>query len=137
MNVSKVSAVKEINKNGRTMYLVTLEGKNYMCFDKKWKDLEGSTIKYEFVANDKGYTNVELKEIVSGPTGGELSGETPKQAVPTKPLDLSMSYTMSAANAFIQAGMIKDPDAWIAFLETATPLVKDFLERSTELEKTI
>jgi hypothetical protein len=131
MMVSTVDKVKELDKNGKTMYLVTIEGQNYMVFDSKWKNLAGSVVKYDLVKKGE-YTNLDLKEIIGKKEGyqEELAKEPIKMGG-TRRNDYkfkALDCTNYAAHAFIRSGVITTPDEWLAFIKTGMPELESFLE---------
>jgi hypothetical protein len=135
MLVSTVEKVKELQKNGKTMYLVTLEGQNYMCFDAKWAGLAGNVVKYDKIMKGD-FTNLKLIEVVGKKEGfefekeagsGTSSYDTPKpRVIDTK--SMALFAVKDASIAFINSGMIKTPDDWFTFLKTALPEYESFLE---------
>lgn len=129
MYTNTVEKVKEMNKGNKKMWLVTLEGENFMVFDAKWRDSEGCLVKYDKIKKGE-YTNLELIEIIGKSEGkvtestGFVAGGIRRNDYKYKALDC----VNIASSAFIKSGFIKTPDEWIAFITQALPTVEDFLE---------
>jgi hypothetical protein len=132
MLVSTVENVKELEKNGKTMYLVTIEGENYMVFDKKWKDTTGNVVKYEKIKKGQ-FTNLDLKEIIGKKENNGYATTSTSQPVESKPKIADNKYTAlnatnAAAIAFIRAGVIGTPDEWLQFVKQGITAYEDFLD---------
>jgi hypothetical protein len=143
MLTSLVQEVKEIYKNGKNMYLVTVEGQNYMCFGSKWKNLKNNVIKYEKETNSKGYTNLELKEIIGKKEQeDELftkeDKETARKDIQKETSDLSditvLKIAGDAASAFIPTALVNSPDEWLETTKMFYKNLKSFLEQTEDSE---
>jgi hypothetical protein len=133
MLVSTVEKVKEIDKNGKNMYLVTIEGENYMCFDSKWKDTAGNVVKYDKIPAGK-YTNLKFIEVIGKKEGFEFEeekkGSPSVNKGPVVPVNkyMALNAVNAASIAFIRSGVITDPDAWLAFVKQGIIAYEDFLD---------
>jgi hypothetical protein len=129
--VDKVE-IKE-GKNGKELIFVHIEGKKYIVFDKKWKDLEEHLVKYNTSTNGQ-YTNLELIEILGKKENNEDNKNENKEEQSNGTISNDKSIlpiipiVERAAVAFIGSGIITDLDSYMEFIEKATERLESFLQ---------